>query len=269
MRPAAGRGEWRTIRAERRRGATADHLRALPPLTRLRQLAASPDFRAGFVEMLPACLGLIPFGLVCGVGAQAVGTGVLAAFGLSTIIFSGAAQILALQMYAAGAPLAIVVLTCFVLGLRLLMYSAAMAPHLASLPPRWQRGLAFLLTDQAFAAAIRRFNATHDPRQGAHYFLGCGAALWTTWQSTNMAGYFAGNLIPASWSLDFAVPLCFVALVAPLLRSAPNVLAAFVAAVAVLAFGGLPMKLNLIVAGLLGIVAGTLAELFQERWKAR
>ena len=238
-------------------------------MTRLRQLAASPDFRAGFVEMLPPCLGLIPFGLVCGVGAQAAGADALAAFGLSTIIFSGAAQILALQLYAAGAPLAIVVLTCFVLGLRLLMYSAAMAPHLASLSPRWQRGLAFLLTDQAFAAAIRRFNATHDSRQGAHYFLGCGVALWTTWQSTNLAGYFAGNLIPVSWSLDFAVPLCFIALVAPLFRSAPNATAALVAAVAVLGFGALPMKLNLVVAGVLGIVAGTLAELAGERWKAR
>jgi len=238
-------------------------------VTRVRQLIASPDFRAGFVEMLPACIGLIPFGLVCGVGAQAAGADALAAFGLSQNIFYGAAQILALQLYAAGAPLAIVVLTCFVLGLRLLMYSAAMAPHLASLSPRWQRGLAFLLTDQAFAAAIRRFNATHDPRRGAHYFLGCGVALWTTWQSTNLAGYFAGNLIPVSWSLDFAVPLCFIALVAPLFRTAPNVTAALVAAVAVLAFGALPMKLNLVVAGVLGIVAGTLAELAGERWKAR
>jgi predicted branched-subunit amino acid permease len=229
----------------------------------------SAEFRAGFLEMLPACVGLVPFGLVCGVGAQAAGANALAAFGLSTIIFSGAAQILALQLFAAGAPLAIVVLTCFVLGLRLLMYSAAMAPHLASLPPRWQRGLAFVLTDQAFAAAIRRFNATHDPREGARYFAGCGAALWLTWQSTNLAGYFAGNLIPPAWSLDFAVPLCFIALVAPLMRSVPNVAAATVAGVAVVAFAGLPMKLNLVVAGLLGIVAGTLAELGAERWKAR
>ena len=235
----------------------------------MRQIVTSRDFREGFVEMLPACIGLTPFGVVCGVGAAAAGADWLASLGMSAIIFSGAAQILAAQLLAVDAPFAVIVLTCFVLGLRFLMYSAAMAPHLASLAPRWQRGLAFLLTDQAFAAAIRRFNATHDARQGAHYFLGCGVALWTTWQSTNLAGYFAGNLIPVSWSLDFAVPLCFIALVAPLFRSAPNVTAALVAAVAVLAFGALPMKLNLVVAGALGIVAGTLAELAGERWKAR
>jgi predicted branched-subunit amino acid permease len=227
------------------------------------------SFRDGFVEMLPACLGLVPFGMVCGVGAAAAGADWLAALGMSTIIFSGAAQILAAQLYAAQAPLAIIVLTCLVLGLRFLMYSAAMAPHLRSLSPGWQRSLAFLLTDQAFAVVIRRFNATNDPRNGASYFLGTGLALWATWQATNLAGYFAGNLIPASWSLDFAVPLCFIALMAPLLRSAPNVLAALVAGVAVLALADLPMRLNLIVAGVLGIAAGTLAELANERWKAR
>ena len=94
-------------------------------------------------------------------------------------------------------------------------------------------------------------------------------ALYLCWQLTNMIGFFAGNVIPAAWSLEFAVPLCFVALVAPLLREAPTVLAAVVAGVAVIALGGLPMKLNLIVAGVIGIVAGTLADIARERWTRR
>ena len=235
----------------------------------MRRLLASPDFRAGFVEMLPACIGLIPFGLVCGVGASAAGASWLSALGMSAIIFSGAAQILAGQMLAGGAPLAIIVLTCFVLGLRFLMYSAAMAPYLTALPPRWQKALAFLLTDQAFAAAIRRFNASDDPRAGAQHFLGAGMALYLCWQVTNMIGYFAGNVIPAAWSLEFAVPLCFLALVAPLLRDVPNIAAAVVAGVAVIVLAGLPMKLNLIAAGVIGIVAGTLADIAGERWTRR
>jgi len=232
----------------------------------MRRLLASPDFRAGFVEMLPACIGLIPFGLVCGVGASAAGASWLAALGMSAIIFSGAAQILAGQMLAGGAPFAVIVLTCFVLGLRFLMYSAAMAPYLKSLPRRWQQALAFLLTDQAFAAAIRRFDGKDDPQGGAQHFLGCGMALYLWWQVTNMVGFFAGNLIPPSWSLEFAVPLCFLALVAPLLRDAPTILAAVVAGVSVVALGGLPMKLNLIAAGVIGIAAGTIADLLRERW---
>lgn len=219
--------------------------------------------------MLPACVGLVPFGLVCGVGAQAAGTDWFAALGMSSIVFSGAAQILAAQLLAAGAPLAIIVLTCFVLSLRFMMYSAAMAPYLRPLPARWRRVLAYVLADQAFAVAIRRFAASDDARGAALHFLGCGAALWSTWQLSNLLGYFTGNLIPAAWSLDFAVPLCFVALVVPLFRTMPNVLAALCAGVAVLALEALPMKLNLVAAGLIGIVAGTLVDVAQERWKAR
>ena len=234
----------------------------------MRRLAATREFREGFVEMLPACVGLIPFGLVCGVGAAAAGANWLGALGMSAIVFSGAAQILAAQLLAAGAPLLVIVLTCFVLGLRFLMYSAAMAPYVKPLPPRWQKTIAFLLTDQAFGASIRRFHAA-DPREAAAHFLGAGAALWSFWQATNLVGFLAGNLIPASWSLEFAVPLCFIALLAPLLRNAPNIAAAATAGVAVLALAGLPMRLNLIAAGVRGIVAGTLVDLGRERWTRR
>ena len=233
----------------------------------MRHLLVSPDFRAGAAEMLPANIGLIPFGLVCGVGAASAGADWLAAWGMAAIIFSGAAQILSAQLLAADAPLAIIVLTCFVAGLRFLMYSAAMAPYLKPLPPRWQKALAFLLTDQAFAAAIRRFNASEDPRGGGLHFLGAGVSLWLAWQVSCMAGFFVGFLVPASWSLEFAVPLCFIALVAPLLRNAASIGAAIVAGVAVLALEALPMKLNLIAAGGLGIVAGTLFDLASERWR--
>jgi predicted branched-subunit amino acid permease len=99
--------------------------------------------------------------------------------------------------------------------------------------------------------------------------LGGGVALYLSWQCTNMAGFVAGAAIPASWSLEFAVPLCFLALVAPGLRTAPSALAAVVAGAAVLAFEGLPMKLGLIAAGLTGIAAGMAAEIARERWTQR
>ena len=235
----------------------------------MRTFLQNRDFRAGFAEMMPANVGLTPFGLVCGVGAAAAGANLAGALGMSAIIFSGAAQVLAIQLLAAGAPLAVIILTCFVAGLRFLMYSAAMAPYLRPLPPRWQQALAFLLTDQAFATSIRRFDAGGDPHAGAMRFLGGGLCLWSWWQVTNAIGFFAGNLIPVSWSLDFAVPLCFLALLVPVLRSAPALVAAATAGASVLLLASLPMRLNLIVAALLGIAAGTLADLANARWTRR
>ena len=148
---------------------------AARPLSRV---FSRPDFLAGVRDMTPPLLGLLPFGLVCGVGAQSAGASVWQSLGLSAFMFSGAAQILATQLIAAGAPVAVTILTCFVVGLRFLMYSAAMAPHLKGLPPRWRHASAFLLTDQAFAAGIRRFRASADQRSAASYFLGAGLLLW-------------------------------------------------------------------------------------------
>ena len=88
----------------------------------MRHILFTRDFRVGFVEMLPACVGLLPFGVVCGVGASTAGADWLASIGMSAIIFSGAAQIIAAQLLASGAPIAVIILTCVVAGLRFLMY---------------------------------------------------------------------------------------------------------------------------------------------------
>ena len=218
-----------------------------------------PDFVAGARDMTPPLVGLLPFGLVCGVGAQSAGASSWEALGMSALMFSGAAQIVAAQLIAAGAPVAVTVLTCLVVGLRFLMYSAAMAPHLKPLPSRWRHALAFLLTDQAFAAGIRRFRETGDTRSGASYFLGTGVLLWATWQVSCFVGYWVGNVIPAAWSLDFIVPLCFLALLVPALEDRSTRIAALAAGIAVVALDALPMRLSLVCAGLIGIAAGMLA----------
>ena len=93
--------------------------------------------------------------------------------------------------------------------------------------------LAFVLTDQAFAAAIRRFGTATTPGEGASYFLGTGVVLWVAWFVSNLGGYLAGNVIPAAWSLEFIVPLCFIAVLVPALDDGPARIAALAAAVAV------------------------------------
>jgi len=231
----------------------------------MRTIFSRPDFLAGVRDMTPPLIGLLPFGMVCGVAAQSAGASVWGSLGMSAIMFSGAAQIVAAQLIAAQAPVAVVVLSCFVVGLRLMMYSAAMAPHLRDLPPRWRNACAFVMTDQSFAAAIRHFISTGETRRGASYFLGTGVLLWSTWQVSCLAGYWVGNLIPVAWSLEFIVPLCFLALLVPALNDGPTRVAALVAAVAVYALDSLPMRLSLVCAGLLGIAAGLLAERQRRR----
>src|SRR5205085_4302204 len=110
-----------------------------------------PAFFEGVRDMVPVLIGIVPFGMVCGIAAISAGASAVAALAMSAIMFSGAAQIITSQLLAADAPLAVIVLSCLVVGLRFLVYSAAMAPYLRPLDHRWRNILSFVLTDQAFA----------------------------------------------------------------------------------------------------------------------
>lgn len=217
-------------------------------------------FFEGARDIAPMLVGIVPFGIVVGIGAIAAGASPVAALAMSMIMFSGAAQIIAVQLLAAGAPFAVILLSCLVVSLRLVMYSAAMAPYLRPLDHRWRNLLSFLLTDQAFAGTLQRFRDSDDVRANASYFLGSGAVLWMTWQIATLAGIVAGQVIPASWQLEFVVPLCFLAVLVPLLRDRVSILVFAVATVAVIALDAIPLRLSLIFAGLLAIAAGVLGD---------
>jgi len=226
----------------------------------MRSHFSRPAFVEGIRDMAPMMLGVIPFGMVCGVGAIAAGASPIAALAMSMIMFSGAAQIVATQLLVAGAPFAVILLSCLVVSLRLLMYSATMAPYLRPLDHRWRNLLSFVLTDQAFAGTLQRFRRSDDLRANASYFLGTGALLWGTWQIATLAGIVAGQVIPASWQLEFVVPLCFLAWLVPLLRDRVSIAVFAIAAVAVVALDAMPLRLSMICSGLLGIAAGIVGD---------
>jgi predicted branched-subunit amino acid permease len=152
------------------------------------------------------------------------------------------------------------VLTAFIVNLRHALYSASMAPYLRSLSPLWKGLLAYLLTDEAYAVVITRY-LRGGTLQNAHwYFLGAGLTLWTGWQISTAVGIFLGAQVPSSWMLDFSLALTFIALVVPALKDRPATLAALVAGVTALAAYGLPYKLGLIIAALVGITVGMWSE---------
>jgi len=84
--------------------------------------------------------------------------------------------------------------------------------------------------------------------------------LWSCWQLSTVIGVAFGSQIPASWDLDFALPLTFIALVVPWITGRPAALAALAAAGLALALVGLPLKLGLMAAALGGIAVGMAAE---------
>ena len=135
-----------------------------------------------------------------------------------------------------------------------------MAPILAHLPRRWKVLLAYLLTDEAYAAAIPHLMAVRpDSPQAAnaHWILfGSGFGLWAGWQLATLAGVLIGAQLPSDLGLDFALPLTFIAIVVPMITSRGLLLAALTAGAAAVALVALPYKTGLFIAALTGLVAG-------------
>ncbi len=215
--------------------------------------------------MAPVLVATVPFGFVCGVAASAAGMTPAQGIALSVFSFSGIAQLVAAQLVAVGSPVVVTVAAAFVVSLRFLMYSATIAPHVAHLDRRWRAALAFFMTDQSFAAAIRRYADPGGPANRHWYFLGGSLTLYLSWQPAVAAGVLVGASVPASWSLDFAVVLSFLALLVPALRNRADVAAATLAAAVALAAAGLPYRLSLVAASLAGIAMGMTVESARRR----
>lgn len=227
----------------------------------------STELRAGAAAVAPMLVGVIPFGLVAGAQPTTEGLGGAAALGLSTIVFAGASQLAAADVLADGGSAVVATLAALTINLRMLLYSASLAPFLAHLSFGRRMGAAYLMTDQAYAVSITRWTGGEDDGEDRlAYYLGSGLCLWAVWQLSTIAGILVGGIVPESLPLGFAVPLVFLVLLVPAITSRPAAVAALVgggAAVAAAALGAGP--LSVIVGALTGIAAGAGAEALDDR----
>lgn len=219
---------------------------------------AYTEFWTGFRDELPFQLGVIPFGLIFGMLGISSGLTPLQTILMSSILFGGASQVVFAQLWATGTPPTFIGASVSVINLRHVLYSASVAPYLRQLPLKWRIALAYLLTDEAYAVSIKHF-LEHPTNPFKHfYLLGAGIALWFFWQISTVVGVFASATIPKELSLGFAIPLTFIAIVTPTIRTRTDLIACATSGVLALAGRGLPWNSGLLVAAIGGVLVGWL-----------
>lgn len=229
----------------------------------MRATTTKSAYWTGFRVGLPFMLVVTPFAILFGVVATEAGLSVLKTMVFSVSVIAGAAQFTALQLMQEHAPTLIVLVSALAVNLRLAMYSAALTPHLGA-APFWLRGLiAFLTVDQNYACSVAAYerNPGWALPQRVAFFFGTSTPVVPMWCAMSLVGALIGTRIPESFALDFAVPITFLALIAPMLRSRAHVAAAVVAVGVALAMAWLPYNLGLLVAGTAGMIAGAWVEL--------
>ncbi|WP_299947095.1 AzlC family ABC transporter permease [uncultured Ruegeria sp.] len=226
-------------------------------------------FWKGFRDGSPFVFVAIPFGTLFGVFATEAGLNIVQTMAFSATVFAGAAQFTALQLLQDNTPTIIILISALAVNLRVAMYSASLTPYLGA-APLWQRACAaYLIVDQSYACSVVRFEKEPDmsvPQRMA-YFVGSVTPITPLWLIATYLGAVLGTQIPDSWALDFALPITFLSMIGPMMRTLAHVVAALVAIVVALLTVGVPFNLGLLIAGAAGMIAGAQAELQLDRKK--
>lgn len=216
------------------------------------------DLLDGARAMAPWLVGVIPYGLVIGVTVGASTVDAATGLATSVTIYSGSAQLAAIEMLERGATPIVAITTVLAINARLVFYSGSIAPHWRGTSRTFRTVASYLLVDPSYA--VGKAGYAHGRPRHMHY-LGGAITLWFAWQAAIVTGFLAGAGVPASLHLEYAVPLFLVAEVAHGARTHPARTAAAVGALTAIAGTGLPLHAG----PLLGIVAGIAAACAVDR----
>lgn len=178
---------------------------------------AKRGWTVGVNQALPIVLGYVSIGIAYGILAQKAGISTVNTLLMSLIVYAGSSQLIAVGLFAAGVPPVSVILTTFVVNLRHILMSAAVAPYLK----RWRKvelvGFAYELTDETFAVHSARF-VSYGPNKAEVFTTNViSQAAWVlgTWLGIVLGGFITD---PKPLALDYALPAMFIALLVMQIR---------------------------------------------------
>jgi predicted branched-subunit amino acid permease len=219
-----------------------------------------PEFARGARDMVGISLGIAAWGLVTGVAMAKSGLSLPLAVLMSLLVFAGSAQLAALPLIIAGAPIWMVWAIALCVNLRFVIFSAQWRPYFAHLP-RWQRmRLGYFTADLNYVVFMTRFPQPRPSPEQLPYFWGGVVTNWLSWQLPTLAGLLLADAIPTAWGFGFAGILALLALMYSLLSDRASAVAAVVATSAAIATAALPLKLNIVVAIVAAVAAGLLMD---------
>jgi 4-azaleucine resistance transporter AzlC len=220
--------------------------------------------RRGMRASIPLLIGLLPFGLVCGITQQGVGFSLGETILMAATVYAGAAQLVVLNTWTHPPGILTATVTAFVVNLRMALMGPVLAPWLDRMQG-WRPWVSlFTLVDPSWALSLREMNA--GGRDGG-FMLGVGGLMWLNWIATSIAGHLLGAAIrpPAGHPIFFAALAVFVALLVNLWRGRTDALPWIVAAIVATATAKLLPGTSWYI--LTGALAGSLAGALRDSRK--
>lgn len=227
-------------------------------------------YREGFKACAPTMPGIFAWGMVTGMAMMKSGLTLWQALGMTFLVFAGSAQLASVPLMAANVPIWMVFLTALVVNLRFVIFAAAVGPHFAHLP--WYKRLwyGYFNADITMGLFPQRFPAETIFRSEGKvgFFSGIGYPNWCAWQAGSVAGILLASQIPQNWGIGFAGTLALLAITIPLVINAAALVGVIVASVGAVAAAGLPYRLGLLLAVILGMTAAMAVDTLLDKEKA-
>lgn len=211
------------------------------------------DTRQAIIDTTPLALAVVPWGILTGALGIQLGLTPLQSLMMSMLVFAGAAQLSAMSLFAAGAPLGVIFGSVFVISSRHLLYSVVFRQHVLGLSFPKRLLIGFLLTDEMFA-----LSEAHTLRTGKFSFafaIASGLMFYIVWAITTLVGIFAGKQLHnlEALGLEFAIAATFIAMTFDQLRKFPIVVAVLVSGATAVLLKPLAPNAYVIIAALTGM----------------
>ncbi len=245
-------------------------LNAASPLGLLdARLWRHPECRQGMRDMARVMPGLMTWALVTGVAMAKSGLPLSIALLMSLSVFAASAQLSAVPLLLAGAPIWVVWLTALCVNLRFVIFSAQMRVHMMCLPLRWRLVAGYLTADVTYVMSVHKHGnkapASPEHIESLAYFVGLAVVNWTGWNIASLCGVLFATWVPSNWGLGFAGTLALLGLLVTLAKDSRTLWAAGLAGSAAVAAFSLPFRLYIVVA----VAAAVAAGLLMDSWSAR
>jgi 4-azaleucine resistance transporter AzlC len=214
----------------------------------------------------PVAVSIAAYALVWGVLAGQAGLTPLEVLLMSSFVYAGSSQFVAVDMWTPGAlPILSIVIATAIINLRMMLMTATLGPLFRGVP-RWRALPAmFLVSDEVWAMTMAE---SAKERGSPAFMLGAGALAWIAWVGATMAGRLLGAAVsdPAAYGLDFAFTAVFLALLFSMWRGRGDLVPWIVGAlVAIVVARLVPGQWYVIAGGIAGSLAGAVAETWRTR----
>ena len=165
----------------------------------------------------------------------------------------------AIPLLLVGAPMWVILATAFCVNLRFVVFSLHLRSYLIHLPRLERLVTGYLTTDITYVLFVQRFpkpGQTEEARVAQQaYLAGNSCVNWSNWVGSSIIGIALANFIPTAWGLGFAGILCLVGILCSLATTRLRIFSAALAGVAAVVAYALPLKLNIIVAIAVAVLA--------------